>query len=407
MIAKSAVRWCAVSALGIVYIGSFYQYGVIGPLANLLHVEGYADSDIGLLQVYYHVPGILGALISGRIADRYSIRLLIVTLSALCLAGTAIMRIDPHWIGIGRLVLGFGLEPLCFVVLVAIARLCTSEQTPLAQGIVLACGRLGLVLADLSPGWAPKYYLFWKNPLVLSLYFGMATVVAAILYTIFERMAATTTEIKDGENRQVRWDRHVHSTFWILLILACSFNASILTFRSLGQDFMIRVFHLLQPIPADYMSITTLIPLFLTPIAGAFLSWIRAPRIVVFLGMLMLLMGFLFLSGHFQSGKLLLLGVVLIGVSYAVVPVALWSSVSDVVPKSNLGTGFAIIMASLNAAAALTGYVGGWFETRDGVRSLLIVLSSIAALGVLVSIVWLRTDRQTVLPPSTRTLGAD
>jgi len=176
--------------------------------------------------------------------------------------------------------------------------------------------------------------------------------------------------------------------------MICCFFATILTFRNLGQDYLVHVFGLVQPAPAKYLSLTSSIALVITPIVGLVLSRAKGKKLAVTGGMLLLLLGLLILLHGSKARAAIPLSMVLIGVGFGVVPVALWSAVGEIVPKARVSGAFAFLMASLNVAAAATGYGVGFVSTVLGPQSMSGVLSWIAGVGVILSLIWLSIERK-------------
>ena len=104
------------------------------------------------------------------------------------------------------------------------------------------------------------------------------------------------------------------------------------------------------------------------------------------------------MTGHGGSG--LGLATVLIGVSYSLVPAAMWPLVSRLVEPSKFGTAIGLMWVIQNAGIAGANLVAGWLNDMAGAsaanaagyRPMMIFFIASSLLGVLFALaLWLRT----------------
>ena len=122
--------------------------GLVGPL--LQEHWGLTPRDVGFLNTLTYAAAALGRLLSGYIADHYGRRVMLTINLALFTLGALICALAPsYWVlGLGRMIVGFGLGGEISIAVTMLAEFCSSRFRGTAVGTInVAGGGLGNMLA--------------------------------------------------------------------------------------------------------------------------------------------------------------------------------------------------------------------------------------------------------------------
>ncbi|HTP50483.1 MAG TPA: MFS transporter [Anaeromyxobacteraceae bacterium] len=363
----------AMAFVALASFGNFYVYDSIGPVADLLQRQlGYSDTQIGTLNAIYSIPNVVLLLLGGILVDRIGAGRALFWTALTCFLGAALTAASPSFyvMAAGRLLFGIGAETFNIATLAAVTLFYPRRHTALMMGITIGVGRAGSWVADLSPSlWKGVYDAGWQWPLVLSAAIAATSLVASAAYWAVEHRAAR--DVKGGAQAQPFAWRDVlrfDISYWYLLILCVLWYGVILAFRS---TFAIKYFqhaHRLTLAEAGQInSHVFLAALFATPAFG----WL-CDRIGRYAGLLAagaaLLPVSLALMAAGSHG--LGLATAFIGISYSLVPAAMWPLVSRLVEPNRFGTALGLMWVIQNAGIAGANLAAGWLNDRAGASAL-------------------------------------
>ena len=270
------------------------------------------------------------------------------------------------------------------------------------MGLTLGMGRAGSWMSDLSPTVARSVYASgWQAPLLLAAVVAATSLAASALYWLVERRA-TRAGVSEAQAQPFAWRDVLRfgGPYWYLLLLCVLWYAVILAFRS---TFAIKYFQHVHGLSLEEAgqinSHVFLAALFATPAFG----WLcdRTNRYAGFLAFgaaLLPVALFSMASGNQGLG----LATVLIGVSYSLVPAAMWPLVSRLVDPKKFGTAIGLMWVIQNAGIAGANLVAGWLNDRAGASALhpagyqpmMAFFIGSSALGCAFAVLlWLRTRR--------------
>jgi MFS family permease len=263
-------------------------------------------------------------------------------------------------------------------------------------------GRAGSWMADLSPAWAGwAYARGWQGALGLAAAIAATSFVASAAYWLLERRAGPAGTAEAQATRfHPRDVLRFGGPYWYLLTLCVLWYAVILAFRS---TFSIKYFQHAHGLSlADAGAINShvfLAALFATPAFGWLCDRLgRYAGPLAFGAALLPIALVVMMAGHSGSG--LGFATVLIGVSYSLVPAAMWPLVSRLVAPSKFGTAIGLMWVIQNAGIAGANLVAGWLndaarasaENAAGYRPMMLFFTISSALGALFALfLWLRT----------------
>ncbi len=395
----------AMALVSLAFFGNSYVYDSIGPVAELLtRTAGLSDTQIGVLNAIYSAPNVLLVIFGGVLVDRFGAGRALTATAAICVAGAGLTAASAWFpsMAAGRLLFGIGAETLNIAVTVAAVDWFPTRHTALVLGVTLGFGRLGSFAADMSPSWAaPVYARGWQPPLVLAAGIALSSLVFSVAYQWLDAryrrsLPGSRTAAHPFSLRDVR---AFGSSFWYLLGLCVLWYATILAFRS---TFSIKYFqeaHGLSLAQAGALnSYVFLAALFTTP----FFGWVcdRTGRYagMLALGAALLPVSLLVMLGTSHLG----LATVLIGVSYSLVPAAMWPLASRLVEPRLLGTAMGLMYAVQNAGIAGANVAAGTLNDAfhasaahpSGYLPMMILFVVAGAIGFLLAVaLWARGSR--------------
>jgi MFS family permease len=393
----------AMAFVSIALFGSFYVYDSIGPVADLLQRQiGFTDTQIGTLNAIYSIPNIVLILIGGILVDRLGAGKTLFWTAGICFLGAALTAASPSFpvMATGRLLFGIGSETFNIATLTAVTRFYRRRHTALMMGLTLGMGRAGSWVADLSPTlWKGIYATGWQRPLMLAAAIAATSFAASGIYWIVERRAVRGNQ-GESQAQPLVW-RNVFKfggPYWYLVLLCVLWYGVILAFRS---TFAIKYFqhvHGLALAEAGQINAHVfLAAMFATPAFG----WLcdRLGRYAGFLTVGAVLLPVSLAIMAFGKGGLGF-ATVLIGVSYSLVPAAMWPLASRLVEHNKYGTAIGLMWVIQNAGIAGANLVAGWLNDRNlasaqhpgGYDAMMIFFIAASALGFAFSVLlWLRT----------------
>jgi MFS family permease len=363
--------WTAMALTALVMFGNFYGYDSIAPVAEMLGSQlGYTDTQIGMLNAIYSIPNIVLVLIGGILVDRFGVGRMMTITAGICLAGAVLTAASPNFyvMAVGRLLFGIGSETLGITTVNVVALWFPIRHTALAMGLTLAMGRIGSLTADLSPTWASGVYSGgWQPPLVLAAVIAVTSFVAAWVYWHYERRCRVVEINRPiGEHSAFSWRDVLHfsQAYWLLVALCALWYGGILAFRS---TFAIKYFQHVHAMPLDEAgrmnSYIFLAGIFFTPLLGWLCDRTGRYSAMLAIGSILLPLAFVTLQ---SSGLDPRVSMILIGLSYSLVPAAMWPMATKLVESRRLGTAIGVMWVIQNAAIAGSNLIAGWLNDLSG-----------------------------------------
>jgi len=359
--------WTAMGLIALSLFGNFYVYDSIAPVAEMLSSQlGFSDTQIGTLNAIYSIPNVVLVLVGGILVDRYGVGRMGTITAGLCMLGAVLTAASGSFpmMAAGRLLYGIGAETFNIATLAAVTLWFPFRHTALAMGLTLAMGRVGSLTADLSPTWAAGVYAAgWRPPLLLAAAIAATSFVAFLVYWWYERRSRVTeTRPVAAGAQRFEWRDVLKFSlpFWYLVLLCVLWYASILAFRS---TFAIKYFQHAHGLPLDVagqmVGYVFLTAIFTTPLLGWLCDRTGRYSGMLAFGASLLPLAFVILL---LSGQDVRIGTALIGVSYSLVPAAMWPMASRLVPPQRFGTAIGVMWVIQNAGIAGSNLIAGWLN---------------------------------------------
>ncbi|MBQ2006252.1 MAG: MFS transporter [Bacteroidales bacterium] len=418
---SAVARW---SVLGLVALMMFFAYmfvDVMSPLKSLVEANlGWSSKVYGLYAGSEYIICVMGFLIvAGMILDKLGVRFSGILSAGLMIAGAAIKFVgisewfqatsfcnwlNSWWVEMpgsakmacfGFMVFGCGCEMQGTNVSKILAKWFKGKEMALAMGLEMAIARVGVFAAM----WlSPMISNAFNQSIVAPVGFcGALLAIGLINFIIFGVMdrkfdaqlieAGIATAEKSPEDEfHVRDLGAIFKSkmFWIVALLCVLYYSAIFPFQKYAPNFLEETLRIDATTAARLFSCFPLLAMGLTPVLGIFLDRKGKGASMLMLGSIIMIvchLSFAFLLPVFPKQWFAVLLIVVLGVSFSLVPAALWPSVPKIIDEKILGSAYCLIFWVQNIGLFLVPLLIG--SLRDSTGSYLVPMIVFSSFGVL------------------------
>ncbi|MGD8780494.1 MAG: MFS transporter [Ignavibacteria bacterium] len=362
-------RYLVLIVVSLAMFGNYYVYDSIAPVADLLKSGlGFSDENIGQMYSVYSIAAIIVLIFGGILIDKWGTKKSIFLFGTLCTVAGFLTAVSSEITVMlaGRVLLGIGSEPLIVGITTAIAKWFKSKELAFAMGINLFVARLGSVGADNSPSFAPGLYSGWQEPLYLAAFIGLMCTASAVTYYFLEQRAEKKYDLgAAGEtDKFVLSDIYKFSTsFWFIVLLCVTFYSAIFPFRSFAIKFFMEAHGVSRETAGFLNSILPLSAMIATPFVGLLVDFIGKRALLMMFGSLLLLPVYLMMT---YTGVNLIVPIIMMGISFSLIPAVMWPSVAIIVEENRLGTGYSVMTLIQQIGVAAFNWMIGLANDYNG-----------------------------------------
>ena len=376
------VRWIALILIASMMFFGYMFVDVMSPLQSLVNTQlGWSAEAFGYYAGAEYMLNVFGFLIvAGIILDKMGVRFT-GTLSAsvmfigACIKlyaissyfqGTGLEQwLSSWWVempgsaklaALGFTIFGCGCEMAGITVSKAIAKWFKGKEMALAMGVEMAIARLGVfAVLSLSPrlaDWMGKDDPSVVPPVAFCTALLLIGLIAFIVFTFMDtrldhQLGASETGESEEEFKLSDVGMLFKSRlFWIIALLCVLYYSAIFPFQRFGTNMLQCNLHISETQAADLLRWFPIGALCLTPPLGYFLDRVGRGATMLILGSLLLIcchLIFALLLPATGSQALALTTIIVLGVSFSLVPAALWPSVPKVMDARYLGSAYSLI----------------------------------------------------------------
>ena len=374
---SAAMRWTALVLVALMMFFGYMFVDVMSPIQALMESQrGWTPDIFGTYAASEYSLNVCGFLISaGVILDKMGVRFTGELSASMMFAGAVIKYIgitdwfqatafaewlNTWWVSmpasakmasLGFMIFGCGCEMAGTTVSKAIAKWFKGKEMALAMGLEMAIARVGVfAIFSISPIIADK-----MGSVVAPVAFcTVLLLIGLITFTVFtfmdRKLDAQTGEAEEKEEPFKVSDLGTilsSQVFWIVALLCVLYYSAIFPFQRYGAN-MLQCN--LEGITAEAASnIFRWFPIgaaVITPFLGNFLDRRGKGATMLIGGALLLIcchLIFAFVLPQTNSPLLAYSTIVLLGISFALVPAALWPSVPKIIDEKVLGSAYCLI----------------------------------------------------------------
>ncbi len=391
-------RWTALVLVASMMFFAYMFVDVMSPLKSLVESQrGWSSSVFGTYAASEFFLNVFCffLIFAGIILDKMGIRFTGILSASLMVVGAIIkyvgisdwfqttelcLWLDSWWVALpgsakmaslGFMIFGCGCEMGGTTVSKAIARWFKGKEMALAMGLEMAIARLGV------------FAVMWLSPMVSNMFdksivapVGFCTallIIGLICYSVFSIMDKTLERQEGAATAEISADEEFHISdlmqifsskmFWLVALLCVLYYSAIFPFQRYAPNFLEVTLNVDAETASRLFSCFPILAMVLTPFLGALLDYKGKGATMLLVGALIMIAchtSFAFLLPAFPTKWLAVTIVAVLGVSFSLVPAALWPSVPKIIDEKVLGSAYCLIFWIQNIGLFLVPLLIGW-----------------------------------------------
>ena len=423
-------RWTVLVLVASMMFFAYMFVDILSPLASLLNDTLAWDQGVfGTYAAGEYLLNVFGFLIiAGIILDKMGVRFTGLLSASLMVIGAAIKYWGISWADantvewlnawwpsmpgsaklamFGFMIFGCGCEMAGTTVSKILAKWFKGKEMALAMGLEMAIARLGVFGAMwLSPMISEKFAVDGTNSVVAPLLFSAALLVIGLLnFFVFTIMDKTLDRqelndqmvndqmVNDADEFHVSDLKQIFTSkmFWIVALLCVLYYSAIFPFQRFATNFLEETLQISNAEAAGLFKWFPILAMVLTPFLGAFIDYKGKGASMMLLGAIIMIAChcvFAFVLPAYPSKTLALVTILVLGVSFSLVPASMWPSVPKIIDEKVLGSAYCLIFWVQNIGLCLVPLLIGKLRVAtDGYLVPMIVFASFGVLAFLLSL---------------------
>lgn len=428
-------RWTVLVLVALMMFFAYMFVDVMSPLKSLVEDKlGWNSGVFGKYAASEYILNVCGFLIiAGVILDKLGVRFSGVLSAGLMVFGAALKFVavsdwfpgtgfchwlDSWWVempgsakmaSLGFMIFGCGCEMEGTNVSKILAKWFKGKEMALAMGLEMAIARLGV------------FAVMWIAPLISDKFGGsimapvgfcgallMIGLINFIIFGVMDRKfdsqlveAGLATAEKSPEDEFHISDLKAIFTskmFWIVSLLCVLYYSAIFPFQRYATNFLEETLSIGAAEAAKLFSCFPILAMVMTPLLGIFLDRKGKGASMLLAGSVIMIachLSFAFLLPAFPQKWFALLLIVVLGVSFSLVPAALWPSVPKIIDEKILGSAYCLIFWVQNIGLCLVPMlIGSLRESTGSYLVPMIVFSSFGVLAFILSLCLKAEDKK-------------
>lgn len=427
---NGVIRWTALVLIALMMFFAYMFVDVLSPLSTLLETsKGWSAETYGTFcsSEYFLNVFAFFLIFAGIILDKMGIRFTGILSGAVMVIGASIKLyaisdlftpecglyrlLDSFWTSfpataklasIGFMIFGCGVEMGGVTVSKAIAKWFKGKEMALAMGLEMAIARLGVfAVFRLSPALST-----WANeamPTVVTpvLFCTILLIIGLLTYTIFTFMdkkldAQIGEAASDEPEEQFKVSDigklFTSKTFLIVSGLCVLYYSAIFPFQKFATGMLEANLNMPTAEASGLFSWFPIGAMVLTPFLGAFLDKKGKGASMLILGAILMITCHLVFALVPLTKPIAYAAIVLLGISFSLVPAALWPSVPKLVEERYLGSAYSVIFWIQNIGLMAFPIIIGWSLDKTGGYTVPMLIFSSLGVAALILGLWLKVE---------------
>ena len=433
---SAVTRWIVLFLLALMMFCAYMFVDVLSPLKSMLETnKGWSSSTFGTFSgsEYFLNVFVFFLIFAGIILDKMGIRFTAILSGIVMLIGASIkyyaisdafvgsgleQTLNSFWTSfpasaklasLGFMIFGCGVEMAGITVSKAIVKWFRGKELALAMGIEMAIARLGVfAVFRLSPRLA-EYTSSISTPVLFCLILLFIGLISFIVYSLMDKkldkqMGEVGIEPEDPFKISDIGKLFSSKTFLIVAGLCVLYYSAIFPFQKFAANMLECRLQISDKEASDIFSWFPIGAMVLTPLLGAFLDNKGKGATMLIIGAVLMCcchLLFALVPAENFNQFVAYSAIVVLGVSFSLVPAALWPSVPKLVENRYLGSAYSVIFwiqnIGLLAFPMLIGY--SLDATNKGITdpqmyNYTVPMLIFASLGILAMLlgVWLKIE---------------
>ena len=420
---SAVARWTVLVLVASMMFFAYMFVDILSPLASLLNdTLGWDQGVFGTYAAGEFLLNVFGFLIiAGIILDKMGVRFTGLLSASLMVMGAAIKYFGISWADantvewlnawwpampgsakmamFGFMIFGCGCEMAGTTVSKILAKWFKGKEMALAMGLEMAIARLGVFAAMwLSPMISQQFAVDGVNSVTAPLLFASALLVIGLLnffvFTIMDKsfdsqlvaIGEATLEKDPEDEFHVSDLKQILTSkmFWIIALLCVLYYSAIFPFQRFATNFLEETLAVSNAEAAGLFKWFPILAMVLTPFLGAFIDYKGKGASMMLLGAVIMTachLVFAFILPAYPSKTLALITILILGVSFSLVPASMWPSVPKIIDEKVLGSAYCLIFWVQNIGLCLVPLLIG--KLRVATNGYLVPMIVFASFGVL------------------------
>lgn len=421
-------RWAALILIASMMFFAYMFVDVMSPLQSLIETQrGWSPDIFGTYAASEYILNVCGFLIlAGIILDKCGIRFTGNLSASLMVLGATIKFIgisdwfqttafcewlNSWWVALpgnakmaclGFMIFGCGCEMAGITVSKSIAKWFKGKEMALAMGLEMAIARLGVfAVMSLSPRLADKFDSSVIAPLAFCTVLLIIGLINFIVFSLMDkkldRQVGASEEASSEEEFKISDIKKIFSSkmFWIVALLCVLYYSAIFPFQRYATNFLEVTLQIPTVEAADLIRWFPILAMLLTPFLGSFLDYKGKGASMLMLGALIMIachLSFAFLLPLYPQKWFALLIIIILGVSFSLVPAALWPSVPKIIDPVILGSAYSLIFWIQNIGLFFVPLMIGKVLAATGGYTLPMILFALFGVLAFIFSLWLKVE---------------
>ena len=389
---SAPARWAVLILIALMMFFGYMFVDVMSPLESLVEAErSWVPEVFGTYAAAEYILNVCGFLIlAGIILDKMGIRFTGILSACLMFAGAAIKFIGIsdwfqttsfcHWLGtwwvtmpgsakmaaLGFMIFGCGCEMAGTTVSKAIAKWFKGKEMALAMGIEMAIARVGVfAIFSISEPIASKFGTV-QAPVAFCTLLLLIGILNFLVFSVMDKkfdnqlaaVGSANQEDSSEEEFKISDLGKIFSSlnFWVVALLCVLYYSAIFPFQRYGANMLQCNLGIDAGTASSIFRWFPIGAAVITPFLGSFLDHKGKGATMLIWGALLLIcchLIFAFVVPATGSAFIAYATIVILGISFALVPAALWPSVPKIIEEKVLGSAYCLIFWVQNIGLCL------------------------------------------------------
>ena len=431
---SALVRWSALISIALMMFFAYLFADILSPLKSTLEsVRGWDSATFGTYAggEYFLNVFCFFLIFAGIILDKMGVRFTGILSAGLMVGGAFIKYIGVSdwfqatafcgWLGswwtsfpasakmatLGFMIFGCGCEMGGTTVSKAIAKWFKGKEMAMAMGVEMSIARLGVFAAMwLSPAISKAAVDTVGTPVLVGALLLCIGLLTFTCFTFMDRKFDAQLE-EIGQSDTSKADEFQikdlgiifrSKMFWIVSILCVLYYSGIFPFQKFAPNYLEVTLGVEADFAARLFSVFPILAMVLTPFLGLFLDKKGKGATMLLVGALIMVachLSFAFLLPVAKSSALAVALILILGVSFSLVPAALWPSVPKIIDEKVLGSAYCLIFWVQNIGLwGVPLLIGNVEKATGGYTVPMIIFASFGVIAFIFSLLLKAEDKK-------------
>ncbi|MCF0172302.1 MAG: MFS transporter, partial [Bacteroidales bacterium] len=431
-------RWSALILIASMMFFAYMFVDAMSPLKSLVETaRGWDSSVFGTYAASEYILNVCGFLIlAGFILDKMGVRFTGTLSASLMVLGAAIKYVGIsdwfqttafcQWLGswwvampgsakmaaLGFMIFGCGCEMAGTTVSKALAKWFKGKEMALAMGLEMAIARLGVfAVMWISPIISKRFAAGGNASIVAPIAFCAALLcIGLIFFCVFcvmdRKFDAQLKEAGQSEDGPAADEEFKFSDlgkvfsskmFWYVALLCVLYYSAIFPFQRYAPNFLGTTLGVGDEVGAKLFSCFPILAMCLTPVLGLFLDKKGKGASMLMVGSIIMVvchLCFAFVLPVFPAKWFALTLIVVLGLSFSLVPASLWPAVPKIIEEKTLGSAYCLIFWVQNLGLCFVPVlIGKVLDATGGYTVPMIIFSSFGVISFIFTLLLKKEDR--------------